>query len=175
MKIFITGKPGSGKTTIIEKIVEKLENKITGFYTKELRENGKRVGFEIITLKSKKREILAHVNTNSKFKVGKYKVNITGFEKLIEKEFSNFTIENTGLIIIDEVGKMELFSRKFTQYLKEILLSNKDGIGVVHQNTKTINWLKKIAGDELKIIEVTINNRNELPDKIIEIIREKNE
>jgi len=36
MKIFITGKPGSGKTTIIEKIVEKLENKITGFYTKEL-------------------------------------------------------------------------------------------------------------------------------------------
>lgn len=48
MKIFLTGSPGVGKTTIIKRVVDEFPDEVFGFYSQECRENGQRVGFDII-------------------------------------------------------------------------------------------------------------------------------
>ncbi len=75
MKILITGAPGVGKTTLIKKLSDGLNNyAIKGFYTQEIREYKKRVGFELKGFKNKETAILSHVKIRSAFRVGKYNI-----------------------------------------------------------------------------------------------------
>ena len=49
--ILFTGLPGCGKTTVISRIVDRLAQlRLTGFYTREIRERGDRRGFEAVGL-----------------------------------------------------------------------------------------------------------------------------
>jgi nucleoside-triphosphatase THEP1 len=108
MNILLTGLPKSGKTTLIEKIIQKLNRPAFGFYTKEILENKKRVGFSLITLSGNK-VILSHQNFKSNYRVGKYGVDVQGFEGMALPEIEK-GIQEKGIIVIDEIGKMELFS-----------------------------------------------------------------
>ncbi|MCX8015443.1 MAG: AAA family ATPase, partial [candidate division WOR-3 bacterium] len=83
MIILITGKPRSGKTTLIKNIMNKLPNKLYGgFYTEEIRDaNNNRIGFRKKTTDGKE-TLLADVNLNSQHRIGKYKVNIAGVESV---------------------------------------------------------------------------------------------
>ena len=47
MKIAITGSPRSGKTTLVKELLQYIN--AVGFYTEEVRRNGRRYGFDIIT------------------------------------------------------------------------------------------------------------------------------
>jgi len=117
----ITGKPGCGKTTLIKEIVREIKRPCFGFYTQEIRDkNGKRIGFEIISLNSKK-GTLAHINFKSKFRVGKYKVNLEGLEKIGVEAILEGLKSKENLIVIDEIGKMELFSEKFKEAVLKVL------------------------------------------------------
>jgi len=69
--VLLTGRPGVGKTTLIQKWVASRPGRCGGFYTQELRESGTRVGFEIVTLDGK-RALLAHVRRPGPPRVGKY-------------------------------------------------------------------------------------------------------
>ena len=102
--IFITGKPGCGKTTLIKEISKELKPKIFGFYTEEIREKEKRVGFKIKTL-DKKEGILAHIKFKSKYQVGKYKVNLKDLEEIGVSALEK-AIKEKKIVLIDEIGKM---------------------------------------------------------------------
>lgn len=106
----LTAPPKTGKSTAIKKIINMLGSKnCCGFYTKEMIENGQRVGFKIVTL-SGKEGILAHVSYDGEYRIGKYGVNLEEFEKVALTELEN--IINTGgdkYVIIDEIGPMQLF------------------------------------------------------------------
>ena len=162
MKIFLTGRPGIGKTTIIKKWISEILEQAGGFYTEEIREKGKRIGFKIKTIDGKE-GILAEIG-RGKYNIGKYKVNLETFEeigvKTLEEELKD---ERIKYIIIDEIGKMELFSEKFKLVVKEILKSNKNVIGVITMaNNEFIEELKKY---DIKIIEINEKNRNILLNK----------
>jgi len=162
MKIFLTGRPGIGKTTIIKKWISEILEQAGGFYTEEIREKGKRIGFKIKTIDGKE-GILAEIG-RGKYNIGKYKVNLETFEeigvKTLEEELKD---ERIKYIIIDEIGKMELFSEKFKLVVKEILKSNKNVIGVITMaKNEFIEELKKY---DIKIIEVNEKNRNILLNK----------
>ena len=117
--LLVTGLPGVGKTTLIKKLSEALKDfHPVGFYTEEIREEGVRKGFELISLDGKK-GLLSHKNIRSPYKVGQYKVDIKGFEDFIDS--ISFFNPLTHLIIIDEIGKMECLSSQFKKLLKEIL------------------------------------------------------
>lgn len=116
-KLIIAGRPGSGKTTFLRKIIAGLKS-WRGFYTQEIRnEKGVREGFKIVTSEDNKGIIFAHMNFRSPYKVSKYGVDINTFEKvalpLLEPQSS--------ILVIDEIGKMELFSYKFREKLNLIL------------------------------------------------------
>jgi nucleoside-triphosphatase len=112
VRILLTGRPGYGKTTAVMKIVDSLDSeRLAGFYTQEIRKNSIRKGFSWKRLDGAE-GTLAHVDIKGRFKVGKYGVDIEGFD---ENAVPVLDIERTDadLFVIDEIGKMECFSKKF--------------------------------------------------------------
>jgi len=168
--ILITGLPGVGKTTLVKKLVEELKQfHPVGFYTEEIREEGTRKGFELISLDGR-RGLLSHTDIQSPHRVGKYKVDVKGYEAFLTS--IPLLNRSTRLIVIDEIGKMECYSDQFKNLLKEILDSEKWVIATIAlKGSGIIEEIKKRK--DLKLFEITQRNRNSLfPDILSEV--EKN-
>jgi nucleoside-triphosphatase len=168
--LLITGSPGVGKTTVLTKTVSILKERgcrVGGMLSREVRENGVRVGFEILDLGSQERGWLAHVNQPSGPQVGKYHVNLTDLESIGAKAILN-AVENCDIIAIDEIGPMELFSRKFRDAVQKALESTKTVMAVVHWKVqdKLIHDAK--SRQDADIVTVTNENRERLPETIAE-------
>ncbi|XP_058186424.1 uncharacterized protein LOC131303542 [Rhododendron vialii] len=127
----VTGSPGVGKTTLIIKVLECLKTshpnlKVQGFYTREIREGSERVGFEVVTLDGRRGPLASTTNSSPEsFRwptVGNYKVDLASFESLALPELQ--VKEDTDLFVIDEVGKMELYSSSFFPAVLKVLESN---------------------------------------------------
>lgn len=135
MNILITGKPGCGKSTLILEVIKKLKDKnkkIAGIITPEIREKGNsREGFTIIDLATNKQAILASTQQEGP-KVSKYGVNIAGIDSIV-KEFEK-SFDEADVVIIDEIGKMELFSRRFKAMLEKVFNSGKTVVATLHRN-----------------------------------------
>jgi len=114
-KILITGPPGCGKTTLIKRIADNVSYPVKGFFTAEIRKGGTRVGFEVESFAGDK-AVLSHVDIRSRNRVGKYGVDVEAFEKIALPEIKN-AIASKNLLIIDEIGKMELYSVKFKELI----------------------------------------------------------
>lgn len=173
--ILLTALPRTGKSTAIKKIIQML-GKINckGFYTEEIIRDGERAGFKIKTL-SGKEGILSHVDINSNYKISRYGVDINTFEKICLEEIKNAIInDNIKYIIIDEIGPMELFSFEYKKLLIDLLKSKKQVIGTIFMNS--YEWLDDFKKkDGVKLIELTLENRNLLPLKIVEMVTKDDE
>ena len=169
--LLITGFPGLGKTTLIEKLSEALTYlHPVGFYTEEIREGGERKGFELVNLEGK-RGVLSHVDIKSPYRVGQYKVDISGFEDFLDG--ISFFDPSSGLIMIDEIGKMECLSDKFKKILIEILDSEKWVIATIAlKGSGLITEVKQ--RQDVKLFEITKGNRNSLLSEILGEINPKN-
>ena len=134
-----------------------------GFYTEEIREKGIRTGFSLISVTGEKR-IPATENIPSRFRVGKYAVDLVNFEKFI----GNIPLRDPAniLIVIDEIGKMECFSKMFTDLVIELLSSNKLVVATVAlKGTGLIAHVK--SRQDVELIEITTDNRNYLLPNIL--------
>jgi len=168
MNILITGKPGSGKTTLIRRIIEKHNLNAGGFYTEEIRIGGRREGFKIISLDGKE-SILAHVNIESKFKVSKYGVDIKSIEEIgVASIFK--AIEENDVVVIDEIGKMELFSSNFRHAVNVALNSEKTVLATIllapYPFTDKIKRRKDVT-----LFYLTPDNREKVEEEIGELIQ----
>jgi len=167
--VFITGRPGCGKTTMIIEIIKESNLNAGGFYTAEVREGGKRKGFKIIDLDGNE-GILAHVGLKSPYKVGKYKVNIKDLEEIGVKSILN-AINKGKVIVIDEIGKMELFSERFKRAVEEAINSKNVVLG-------TIKLAKDPFIEGIKNREDTIvfhlkeGKFNQIKDQIIKVLQQ---
>ena len=161
--ILITGYPGVGKTTIINKIIKDLSCSIGGFYTHEMRENGRRTGFYITDFEGNQM-IMASERSNSPYRVNKYGVNIDAFEKIGIPAMER-ALQNADLIVIDEIGRMEMFSPKFCDMLRIVFDSDKPLLATIKkidcELTKELKQRKDVI-----IFEVTANNRDRISDEI---------
>jgi len=162
--IIISGLPGVGKTTLIKGILHEIRSlNPIGFYTEEIREKSIRTGFSLISVTGEK-SILAAENIPSRFRVGKYGVDLVNFENFIGN--IPFRDSVSRLIIIDEIGKMECFSKLFTDLVMELLSSNKLVIATVAlKGTGLIAQVKHRP--DIELIEITTNNRNHLLPSIL--------
>lgn len=126
-KLLVSGLPGCGKTTLVEKLLTQPGLCARGFVTREIRESGHRVGFRILGL-SGAEEVLAHTGIESGHRVGKYHVDIRALEKMLQSEFGEGL---PPIAIIDEIGKMELLSQRFRSTIRELWDSDKIVVATV--------------------------------------------
>jgi len=168
-KLLLTGPPGVGKTTLLKRVLEEGGFEAKGFYTQELREGGRRVGFSVRAMDGRE-AILAHRDISSGPRVGRYGVNVEGFESLVVPLLEE-ALEGEGMIVIDEISKMELYSERFRHLVTEILdRREKVLFGVI--SSKGGEFIEGIKGrGDVEIWEVSIRNRDRLPSEIIERLR----
>lgn len=162
--IFLTGRPGVGKTSVLLRAVDILKAKeyeIGGMVSREALERGVRVGFEIVDFGTERKGWLAHVKQPTGPRVSKYRVNLSDLDTIGASSILN-AVENADIIVIDEIGPMELFSSDFKDAIMKALESRKMMIGTIHYMTRDplINALK--AHKDAEILEVTPENRGSL-------------
>jgi nucleoside-triphosphatase len=159
-KMLLTGPPRVGKTTIVKKLVSWLKDEgvsFKGFYTEEIRNKKGRIGFKLVTFNGMEK-VLAHVSIKSSCRVGKYGVDISALEEVLELITPESRDE---IIIIDEIGKMECFSEKFKTLVLNALKWENPFLGTIAlKGDSFIEYIKKMQNIEL--IAVTTKNRNEL-------------
>jgi nucleoside-triphosphatase len=154
--ILITGPPRSGKSTLIEKVVQEISRPATGFFTQEIREKGRRVGFSITTLEGKT-GVLAHQSIRSTFRVGKYGVNLEDLDQIAVPSMLPSTLDQ--IVVVDEIGKMECFSRLFKETLIKALSSDNLVIGSVA--IKGDRFIQSIKNrDDVSLVSISQNTRD---------------
>ena len=168
--ILVTGLPGVGKTTLIRKVLAGLPPAfpVAGFFTGELREGGHRVGFEIETLDGRK-GVLSHVRFQSPCRVGRYGVDIGGFERLV---LPILRAGEPDLYVIDEIGKMECFSGPFVQAMTALLDAGTPVFGSVA--LKGGGFIERVKGrSDVTLVEVTVRTRDSLVGQIVPELRKQ--
>lgn len=162
--ILLTGRPGSGKTTTIRRIVSRLTREVGGFYTEEIREKGRRVGFRILTMDAQE-GVMAHVDIQSPDRIGKYGVDLTVVDTLAVESLQRAKSENS-LIIIDEIGPMELLSSKFKGEVLDVINGDSDVLGTVaKRKNEFINQIRRLPN--VTILEIFPGNREQIVEDVI--------
>jgi nucleoside-triphosphatase THEP1 len=165
--ILLTGPPRSGKSTLIEKVVNKIKRPATGFLTRELREENKRVGFLIETIDGKT-GLLAHENIKSNCRVGKYRVNLQDLEQIAVP--SMLPSSSDQIVVVDEIGKMECFSRLFRETLLRVLSAENQVIGSIA--IKGDRFIQSVKNrDDVNLVSITENTRDLALELFLQKIR----
>jgi nucleoside-triphosphatase len=166
--ILITGLPGCGKTTLFRRLVKELRHlEPVGFYTREIRQGGVRKGFTLNGLDGTN-GLLAHVDLPGGIRVGRYGVDVAGFENFIKN--IPFSDPGTKLVMIDEIGKMECFSEKFLALISELLESKQLFIATVAmKGGGLITEIKK--RNDIQLFEVNRKNQDKIIRQILNIVK----
>ncbi len=175
LRIGLTGKPRIGKSTIVTNVIEELKAAgvpVGGMLTADLREQGHRVGFALEDIRTGETGVLAHVQLPGRGpSVGKYTVNLRDLDAIGARSITDAIARpEIELIIIDEIGTMELKSRSFIDAVVRALESEKHLVVTVHQRSMH-ELVQRIRG-AFEILDVTERNRNELPAVIMAALRE---
>ncbi len=169
--ILLTGRPGVGKSTLIKRIVDRLRDLgytgIGGFYTLEVRRGCKRTGFRIHALDGREGR-LAEAGLESRYRLGRYGIDMEEFERVAVGALEE-AVERGYTVIIDEIGFMELKSRRFRELVEEAF----DGpcpvvATVMRSRCRFADRLK--AREDVKVIVVRVENRERLVDDVVDIL-----
>lgn len=162
-RLLIEAQPGAGKTTALSRLAERLRADglaLSGFLTREMRSKGRRVGFEIVTFDGE-RGVLAHVDIAGPPRVGRYGVDLEELERLALPSLDS----PTGVVLIDELGKMELASARFCDAVLALFEGEVPIVATVHTFRHPFTDALK-ARPEVSLVKLTHSNRDGLPEEL---------
>ena len=163
--LLLTGRPGTGKTSLIREAVARAEVKAGGFYTEEMRCGGIRQGFRLVTLDGRE-AVLAHVGFSSPYRVSKYKVDVDSLNRVGVSAVKQALTE-CDLIVIDEIGKMELLSAEFREAVRQAIDGDKRVLGTIMLHPNSFCDAVK-AHPGVRVLTVTRDNRDGILAEISE-------
>jgi nucleoside-triphosphatase len=167
----LTGSPGSGKTTAIQKILSQLSCDAGGFYTEEIREGRRRTGFALITLDGRS-SVLAHVRIRGGPRIGKYGVDLSVMDG-IAVDCLTRAMTDKDIVVIDEIGPMELLSRRFREAVMQVLESDVLVLGsIVKRRTDFTDEIKRHPN--VRVVEIDRTNRQQIHEDIVGWIQKAN-
>ena len=169
LRVLLTGLPGSGKSTVLLKVVERLRSegfKVGGFITPDVRVGGRRVAFKVVDIHSGEEAILASSKLETGPRVGQYRVNVPAFEGIALSAL-DYAERECDLICVDEIGRMELLSQAFRRRIEELFTSEKPILAVVHRDYVRTFERRGV------VLTVTLENRDALVEKVFSMIVEK--
>jgi len=168
LKLLLTGRPRAGKTTLLSNVIQQLDQSAGGFYTEEVRdESGHRIGFRIATLRGET-GWLARLGSKEKYCLGRYGVDVAELDRLGVSAIRE-ALADKEIVVIDEIGPMEMFSPLFRQAVLDALASPKALLAtIVGRPHPFADRVKRAPG--VRLITVTPENRDELPATVIEML-----
>jgi nucleoside-triphosphatase len=167
--LLLTGHPGVGKTTVIQQVATVLGPRAGGFYTEEISGPGGRKGFRLVTLDGRE-AVMAHVDIRTRHRVGRYGVDVATLDSVgvaaIRKAIDS---RDAAAVVIDEIGKMEMFSGEFRGAVLKAMSSSKIVVATVMQ--KNHDWVSALkAMPQVTVWEITKANRDAMPGRVIQWI-----
>ena len=160
--ILLTGPPGCGKSTLVETLIRFRHSSFRGFFTREIKEKGRRVGFAIITLEGRE-GTLAHEKSRNHPRLGKYGVHLEELERLAVPAMRPSQPDE--IVIIDEIGKMECLSALFREALVQVLNSpNRVVATIAMKGTPFLDEVK--SRPDVLLLQVSEANRNSLAESL---------
>ncbi|MDO9530510.1 MAG: nucleoside-triphosphatase [Deltaproteobacteria bacterium] len=167
IRILLTGPPQCGKTTVVQKVVARFPGRATGFYTREVRRQGIRLGFEIITLAGAT-ALLSHVDIPGPHRVGKYGVSLENFHRVALPALK--VTPGVDLVVVDEVGKMECLSPRFVAAMERLWVTPVPLLITVAAKGGGYIAALKAKPDKIQLT-VTPVNRDVRPSRILELLK----
>ncbi len=166
-RIAVTGHPGIGKSTLVQKVASKVEMRVGGILARDKHYKDRRIGFELLDLASGAVGMLADEAGDGP-QLGKYRVHLDELDRIGAQAVENAL--GSDLIIVDEIGPMELSSHRFISAVEKAISSPKSMLVVLHEWSNH-RLARKIRGS-FKVIAVTRENRDSLVDEIAKALKE---
>jgi nucleoside-triphosphatase len=164
-RVLLTGCPGSGKTTLIKRVLEELPQRFAGFYTEEIRDHGTRVGFKVVAVEGGE-AVFAHVDFTTPERVGKYGLDLSALEAVGVNAIRE-AVQAERLIVIDEIGPMEIRSVGFREAVNDALDSELPVLATIFSRSLPFTDGIKSRPDVV-LIEISPNNRDRLVSQLSE-------
>jgi len=146
--LFVTGTPGIGKTTLIKECTFPFREYVGGFYTEEIKENNARMGFLLKTF-SGYSGVLAAKGMKSEKKLNKYGIDLNVLDQMGTKALVEAQ-KDKKVVVVDEIGSMEIFSSYFCDTIAEIMGGKKPLLATIRLKAEPFtSQIKKMSDTEL--------------------------
>ncbi|MFB6353490.1 MAG: NTPase [Halobacteriales archaeon] len=166
--LLVTGPPRSGKTTVVERVVDRLEQRgyrVGGLYSPEVREDGERIGFDIRDAMTVETRVLARVDREAGPSVGKYRVAVEHVDALAEAAIDR-ALEAADVVVVDEIAPMEVESDSFVRAVRRALEAETPVLAAVHHRSQR-GFVGAVKDrDDAERFEVTPDTRDALPGEL---------
>ena len=166
LRIAVTGSPGVGKSTLVAKVTSGTKLRVGGVLARDRRYKDRRTGFELLDLSTGMVGILADESGDGP-QLGKYRVHLDDLDRIGAQAVENAL--GCDLIVVDEVGPMELSSHRFVLAVEKAIASPKPMLVVLHEWSN--HRLAKKIRSTFRIFTVTRENRDSLADEIAKALK----
>ncbi len=186
-KIGITGLPRSGKSAVLQKVVDMVteggggtlrtrgpsppEHIVGVMRCEAVVEDGERVGYACVNIITGEKGVMAHRNIDSRNRVLGFGIDPTEIDRVGVPAIMD-SIGNCEILVIDEVGKFTVESEDFVNAVRVALEHDMPTLLTLHKKSRHPLLQDIRRRDDARILEVTPVNRSLLPYKIHKLIQE---